>query len=124
MALDLGLAPSARAPAEARRSVVRSLDRLDPRILSRVRLLVSELVANSVRHARLTPTDRIRVKVRQDPGHVRVVVTDPGGGFEPPRPRPDPGSTSGWGLYLVDRLADRWGVQAGDDTRVWFELNC
>jgi hypothetical protein len=29
---------------------------------------------------------------------------------------------SGWGLYLVDRLADRWGIVTGDGTTVWFEL--
>ncbi len=40
-----------------------------------------------------------------------------------PRPRSgdleDPG---GFGLYLVGRLADRWGVETDDATRVWFVL--
>jgi hypothetical protein len=33
--------------------------------------------------------------------------------------RPAPGAESGWGLYLVDRLASRWGTSAGG---YWFEL--
>jgi hypothetical protein len=30
---------------------------------------------------------------------------------------------NGWGLYLVDRLADRWGVTSDVGTTVWFELD-
>ena len=36
--------------------------------------------------------------------------------------RPAPGSQSGWGLYLVDRLADRWGTERGVETKVWAEF--
>ena len=35
-----------------------------------------------------------------------------------PVPRPE---RRGWGLYFVERLADRWGV-ADDDSRVWFQV--
>jgi anti-sigma regulatory factor (Ser/Thr protein kinase) len=28
----------------------------------------------------------------------------------------------GYGLFLVGRLADRWGVETDDATRVWFVL--
>lgn len=53
----------------------------------------------------------------------RVSVEDGGGGFSPP-PAPAPGepSPSGWGLYLVERFTDRWGVAAEGGTRVWFEM--
>jgi hypothetical protein len=56
---------------------------------------------------------------------VRVEVDDPGSGFEPRAPEPDPTKASGWGLYLVDELADRWGVGPGSrgGTRIWFELD-
>ena len=54
---------------------------------------------------------------------VRVEVADPGQGFEP-APRDEamtkPG---GWGLYLVDRIADRWGVIRNRMNRVWFEID-
>jgi anti-sigma regulatory factor (Ser/Thr protein kinase) len=53
------------------------------------------------------------------------VVTDSGPGFEPEQPRPTPhvDRPGGWGLCLVDRLADRWGVDSGNRTAVWFELD-
>jgi hypothetical protein len=58
-----------------------------------------------------------------------VEVADAGQGFDhtsPTRPRAVAGSASasGWGLFLVDRIADRWGaVQMDGETRVWFELS-
>jgi anti-sigma regulatory factor (Ser/Thr protein kinase) len=121
--MDLHLVPGPRAPAEARRSVSESLDRVGSETVSTVRLLVSELVTNSVRHAGLARTDRIGLRVVQAPNLVHVTVTDPGVGFEPSA-EPHPGSTSGWGLFLVDHLADRWGVHSNGHTRVWFELRC
>jgi anti-sigma regulatory factor (Ser/Thr protein kinase) len=54
---------------------------------------------------------------------VLTEVIDDGAGFEaPPRDSPS-GDRCGWGLFLVERLADRWGVVREDNgTRVWFEL--
>jgi anti-sigma regulatory factor (Ser/Thr protein kinase) len=58
-----------------------------------------------------------------DRGRVRVEVADPGAGFEP-QPRDDEmNRPGGWGLYLVDRIADRWGVVRNRMNRVWFELD-
>jgi anti-sigma regulatory factor (Ser/Thr protein kinase) len=88
-----------------------------------VRLLVSELVTNAVRHARLAPGDVIHLIVEIGARALRVEVHDPGGGFVPREPAPDPARPSGWGLYLVDELADRWGVDSDEATLVWFELD-
>jgi anti-sigma regulatory factor (Ser/Thr protein kinase) len=86
-------------------------------------LLVSELVSNSVRHAGLGRDDLIRVTADWSGDRLRVHVRD---GARPTRAspiagsiRPAPGAESGWGLYLVDRLASRWGTTAGG---YWFEL--
>ena len=47
----------------------------------------------------------------------------PGDGFEP-KPRYDGQSEeSGWGLYLVDTISDRWGVGRAGGTNVWFEID-
>jgi anti-sigma regulatory factor (Ser/Thr protein kinase) len=125
MALDLSLRPGLRAPAEARRTVSEGFRDLDPDTLSRLRLLVTELVTNSVRHADLAEDDAIELSVRQAEDRIRVAVTDPGGGFGPALPpHPDAERPAGWGLYLVDRLADRWGVTSDGETLVWFELYC
>jgi hypothetical protein len=62
--------------------------------------------------------------VCDDDDVVRVEVLDSGDGFVPkPGVRAqqarEPG---GWGLVLVERIADRWGVETDDETMVWFEL--
>lgn len=93
-----------------------------PSTLDDARLLVSELVANSMRHARIGPNDTIRVTAKVENGTLRVDVIDGGRGGGPPVAggiRPTPGSESGWGLYLVETLATRWGHGTG---RYWFEL--
>jgi anti-sigma regulatory factor (Ser/Thr protein kinase) len=90
--------------------------------LDDARLMVSELVANSMRHARLAPNDTIRVKAEVENGRLRVDVIDGGRGGAPSVAggiRPSPGAESGWGLYLVETLATRWGHAVG---RYWFEL--
>jgi anti-sigma regulatory factor (Ser/Thr protein kinase) len=88
-----------------------------------VRLLVSELVTNAVRHANLAAGDVILLVFESVDHAFRVEVHDPGGGFVPTAPAPDPARPSGWGLYLVAELADRWGVDSDDRTLVWFELD-
>jgi len=95
---------------------------LSARALDDARLLVSELVANSMRHARLGPKDTIRVTAEVGHGRLRVDVVDGGRGGTPVLAgaiRPRPGAESGWGLYLVETLSSRWGYGAG---RYWFEL--
>ena len=92
-------------------------------VLDNLRLMVSELVTNSIRHAGLASGTRIELNVQVGSGRIRVEVSDPGPGFEPQPVTPSLYQTSGWGLYLVDQLSDRWGVIRGDSTKVWFELD-
>jgi anti-sigma regulatory factor (Ser/Thr protein kinase) len=120
--LDLRLSPDAHAPAEARRSLQRVAGDLDDDALETLRLLVSELVSNSVRHARLDRTQAIELCVESQPRAIRVSVSDPGVGFDTPAGPPRPGAPSGWGLYLVEQMADRWGVDRNGITQVWFEI--
>ena len=91
---------------------------LPPETMARLRLLVTELVANSVRHARGTPID---VRVRLDGDLVRADVSDGGPGFDPPDADPNPLKSAGWGLFLVRKIAARWGAEPESGT-VWFEL--
>jgi anti-sigma regulatory factor (Ser/Thr protein kinase) len=86
-----------------------------------VTLLVSELVTNAVRHV---GDQDIMLEVDLGPDLIRVEVEDEGTGFTPAPSAPEPGSREGWGLYLVDELADRWGVDPRRDrNRVWFEVD-
>jgi anti-sigma regulatory factor (Ser/Thr protein kinase) len=124
LSLELELASSIDAAAEARRALDRVSDELPGDRMRDVRLLVSELVTNAVRHAGIPAGDPIRMLVDTGDGCLRVEIADGGDGFEPRRPEPDPARASGWGLYLVEQLADRWGVEpARPGTRIWFEID-
>ena len=120
--LNLTLPPDPRAVAEARETVEATLTRARPEVSQDVRLLVSELVTNALRHGNLSPRGSVFVHLRATADSVRVEVSDQGEGFDPSAV-PGPRETSGWGLYLVEQLSARWGVQANDGTHVWFELD-
>jgi Histidine kinase-like ATPase domain len=118
--LDLRLLPGAHAPSDARRSLAPLRATVPDPVRERAELLLSEVVTNSVRHAALGPGDTIEVHVRGSPSLIQVDVIDPGPGFESLGREPDLGG--GWGVWLLDRLATRWGVERDGATRVWFEL--
>ena len=111
------------AAALARGALDALSPRVDDEVLNDVRLLVSELVTNSVRHSHADGAEHVGLDVEVRERRLRVEVSDGGSGFEP-RPRTAGQSQgSGWGLYLVDRLAERWGVSNEGRTRVWFEMS-
>jgi anti-sigma regulatory factor (Ser/Thr protein kinase) len=121
--IEVQFEAGATAAAAARNALFALEGRVDERLLGDVRLLVSELVTNSVRHSNVSEHDLVHMRVDVTPDAVRVEVADPGDGFEP-RPRdPDRTRPGGWGLFLVDQLADRWGVVRDQLTRVWFEMD-
>lgn len=119
--LSLQIAGGPGAPAEARAALRRFHPELAAELLQVVVLLASELVANAVRHAGADPIG-IRFAIISDT--IRVEVADEGPGFRPEIPPEEPGRAGGWGLRLVDELADRWGVAESDGSRVWFEIDC
>ena len=107
-----------RAPAVARRALDDLLSAYDGETRDDARLLVSELVTNSVQHG---GGERIVVDIDGKlPDVLRCEVIDDGHGFVP-RPRADQ-AIGGWGLDLVEQIADRWGVHEGS-THVWFQLS-
>jgi anti-sigma regulatory factor (Ser/Thr protein kinase) len=118
--LSLRLRGGPEAAARARGALSKLRADIDPPLMETLRLLVTELVSNSVRHAQ---SDTVVLKILVGRSAVLTEVTDAGPGFDPAA-TPEPGKDeSGWGLFLVERLAHRWGVnQSNGETRVWFEL--
>jgi anti-sigma regulatory factor (Ser/Thr protein kinase) len=116
--LTLHLPSRPDSPMTARHSLVELESELAPETMAKLRLLVTELVANSVRHARGTPVD-VTVSVTDELVHTDV--SDGGPGFDPRDLDPSPMKTSGWGLFLVGKIAERWGADQETGT-VWFEL--
>jgi anti-sigma regulatory factor (Ser/Thr protein kinase) len=106
---------------KARHALDERTNDLPPEVREDVRLLVSELVSNSVRHAGLAPDDLIGVSVEFAGGRLRVDVSDGGPGFTPASTT-SLESGPGFGLLLVEQLADRWGVFRDDRVHVWFEI--
>ncbi len=117
--LRMRLGSGPEAAAEARRAIMKLRADLDPPLLETLRLLVTELVTNSVRH---TDCDSITLRVAIGKSAVLTEVADEGAPFDPQHVTPeDP--DRGWGLVLVERLAPNWGVKTeGTTKRVWFEL--
>lgn len=120
--MSLRLAGGPDAVSAARRGLDPLEREVGPERLYDMRLLVSELVTNCIRHARSTEGDELELEVSVTGDLIHVCVTDDGPGFEasPRGPEDDPGS--GWGLFLVEQLSDRWGVDVNGRTQVWFEI--
>jgi hypothetical protein len=120
--LRLALAPSTQAPLFARRAVDGLRGELDDDETFVTRLLLSELVSNVVLHAADSSPPRATVNVWLAPDRLRVDVVDRGEGFRPRVVPPADDAESGFGLPLVDSLADDWGVVPCAGSWVWFEL--
>jgi anti-sigma regulatory factor (Ser/Thr protein kinase) len=120
---DILLPAEPRAPGAARMVITHWLRGQCPeQVVDDARLVISELVTNSVRHAGMGPDDVIRLRIELTHGGVRVQVEDPGGeGVIAPR-SPDLNGGGGMGLNIVVALATRWGVVRDRRTRVWAEL--
>src|SRR3954468_4704200 len=96
---------------------------LDASVAFDIRLLVSELVTNSVKHAKVSEEESILLGVKIDGDLVRIEVRDSGPGFDPPPAAPPADADEGWGLFLVEQLADEWGVER-ERQAVWFQIDC
>ncbi|HEU4658545.1 MAG TPA: ATP-binding protein [Capillimicrobium sp.] len=107
-----------RAPARAREAIEQLSSRIDPSIVPDAKLLISEIVTNSVKYGR----GDLRLHFHVDGTRLRCEVVDDGTGFTPSARTKPSTEVGGWGLYLVESLADRWGVRDGS-THVWFELD-
>ena len=113
------------APRVARAAVGRVLrGRLDDSRRHDALLLVSEAVSNSVLHGSADAGETIELSISVMADRVRVEVTDPAGGFEPPDYPVDELRDAGRGLPIVHALAQVWGVEPPPGGTLWFELPC
>jgi hypothetical protein len=117
----LPLPVDATAPSQARRAVGERLRGRDipDTVIQTAQLLTSELVTHSVRRG----ADRagsLTLELHVGSGSLRVEIHGLGrdGGSDDDREE-----ATGWGLLLVEQLADRWGIEVGDETVPWFEVD-
>lgn len=114
--LELPVEPTSVAAA---RHFIGELDLPEPP-RENASLLISELVTNAIIHGDLNSEDNIDVLVAKDDA-LRVEVCHRGEGFDlRPRERA-PDEIGGWGLPLVEALAEDWGIHGSSGTTcVWF----
>jgi anti-sigma regulatory factor (Ser/Thr protein kinase) len=119
VAIDLPVEPeSARLAREQLKTFRSSLD--DTSFID-LCLLVDELVVE-VLHGEDAERGPIELRAELDGDRVKVAVAEGGGAYRLPSRRPEPGDP-GFGLHLVQRLSDRWGMrrERGKAT-VWLEM--
>jgi len=105
-------------PGKARDAVAGLVPHVDERLIPNAKLLLSELITNSVKYGSGPITLRFDVEA---PYRLRCEVADDGRGFTPVARGGSRRDVGGWGLYLVEELAASWGVRDGS-THVWFRL--
>lgn len=118
----VSLDPDLAAAAAARRFVHDNPDHLHPDVVADAELLVSEVVTNAVRHG----AGEVALRLHFAPPSLVVAVTDAGERMPVVSTTP-PGAdrSSGRGLFIVDAVADAWGVTPHDPPpgkTVWFAV--
>jgi anti-sigma regulatory factor (Ser/Thr protein kinase) len=103
---EIGNGP--QAPAQARRLVDSLVDNVPAPVLDEVRLITSELVTNSYKHAGNPPGHRIEVTLQLRSDRLRLEVIDRSV-FDPTPESSTELREVKWGLVILDRIADRWG---------------
>ncbi len=92
-------------------------------VITDAALVLSELLSNALQHATPLPGSGLRVAWSLDAGSVRVSVSDGGAQTTPELGEPNPSTTGGRGLRIVDRLSQCWGTRSDDEgTTVWAEV--
>jgi anti-sigma regulatory factor (Ser/Thr protein kinase) len=117
--LSVEIPRNAKAPFLARRALADLDGHVDPEILPDIRLLVSELITNSVKYGGDGP---VRLEISATEDRVRAEIIDQGVGFTPVERNDDLEKVGGWGLHLVEQLTTAWGTYEGS-THVWFEID-
>lgn len=116
--LRFTLESTPHAAFEARRELSKVSGWLSEQTYLDLRLVVSELVANSAEHGQGRAIS-VSVELSQS-GAVRGSVRDGGDGPVEVLEHAEPGT--GLGLQIVDALAARWAISPGRSD-VWFELS-
>ena len=111
------------APGRARRALSERLAEHVPRdVLSDMQLLVTEIVANGVRHGGVDEGGEIDLRVDVGADRVRVEMRDTGIQADPRVRAPDLAGGGGFGMVLVARMSRAWGVEHEPNVVMWFEL--
>jgi hypothetical protein len=119
----LYLLPKAESARLARSALEPVRQFLDKTRFEDLRLVIHELIIEAVGGLDSTQRERISLQVECDADRVRASIGDGASAYFLPSRVPQPGEV-GWAVYLVQRLADVWGVRRdGDRSAVWVEFS-
>jgi anti-sigma regulatory factor (Ser/Thr protein kinase) len=113
-----------KAAGHARRVLERWLaDAVPAHRLGDLQLLVTEIVANCVRHGGVGEDGRIDLQVNLGREIARVEVRDTGIQADPRVRQPDLRGGGGFGMVLVERMSTAWGIEHEPGVVMWFEID-
>jgi len=115
-----------RAPGAARIVVAQVLgERISALVLEQAKLVISELVTNSVRHSGGSADAGVVIRVRPTEGGFWLEVEDGGDDGAAARHAGEPLPSGGFGLPIVHTLSERWGIERSSHggTRAWAKLS-
>lgn len=96
------------AAAQARRLLDPFVSRIPEDVLDDARLVLSELVTNSYKHAGSPEGTLIHITLRESQDRLRLEVVDRSI-FDPTPETTEELRSTKWGLLVVERVADDWG---------------
>ncbi len=116
--------PATAAAAGMARRELAAMPGIAGELAYRALLMTSELIAVYVAQFEPSPLATLRLTIRVTPERLRVEV-----GGRPPDVSPDAllhshetPSLGGFGLQIVERMADAWGIEGPGGATIWFEL--
>jgi anti-sigma regulatory factor (Ser/Thr protein kinase) len=112
--MRLQVFPTVEAPSQARRELSSLASRIDPRTLSDVTTVISELVGMSVANGARKP---IEVSLRLGDSGLEGAVYDDGTGVRAIARR-----ESALVLRILEGLVEEWGAN-DSERRIWFRMN-
>lgn len=110
-----------QAVGAARRALRDWEGHFEPDVFYDLSLCVSELVSNTVRQGQPAGGDELELGVWRSDTLVRAEIREPRAELVVSTPAAM--VASDWGMFIVDRVADRWGVDRSEGTLVWCEID-
>ena len=108
-----------RYAPRAARYYVAQVDKPSPDLRDAVVLLTSELVSRAVEHCAPDSDEAVELLAWMPPDVVRVELRAPQGLID----TPEHTDWTSYDLLLLDQIADRWSIEHGEPSAMWFEID-